>query len=167
MTNDTSSLRLAIALGHALPGGRVAITFVDGTTVHAAHGGVDPLTPCALRALAITGAWPLCPRAAARVRSIDVSAIDAHDVGGGIYRRPGERWFATLLGPERVGALLGTCPLEPIGVLDASLRPDGELGVTVAVLSSGDEHALDAAAQWAVAACYVEELTGSMSNVGE
>ena len=57
--------------------------------------------------------------------------------------------------------------VAPGDALDASLKPDGDLGVTLlAITSIGEDsqYVLDAAAQSAAAACFVEELCDSMAG---
>ena len=59
--------------------------------------------------------------------------------------------------------------VAPGDALDASLKPDGDLGVTLlAITSIGEDsqYVLDAVAQSAAAACFVEELCDSMAGVG-
>ena len=61
--------------------------------------------------------------------------------------------------------------VAPGNALNASLKPDGDLGVTLLAITAIGEHSdshsgLDAAAAGAAAACFVEELCVSMAGVG-
>jgi hypothetical protein len=80
-----------------------------------------------------------------------------------------QRWIASFLHVDRVAAMLGE--VAPGNALDASLKPDGDLGVTLLAITAigerSDSHAaLEAAAAGAAAACFVEELCDSMAGVG-
>jgi hypothetical protein len=161
-------LRLAIALAHALPGGTLELRTDDGRVLRASHGQDDraDLTPCELRAALLSRACPLWPTVAARLVDVGVTGAGLVDLGGGLYGRycrhgAEQRWFATLLAPNTVRRILDECPLEMPEVIDAALRPDVELGVVVAVLSTDIPvmgALLDEAGRWVSASCYTQEL---------
>jgi hypothetical protein len=169
-------LRLALALAHSLPGGALQLHTTDGAALRAAHGGEGDLTPCELRAALLSRACPLWPSVASRITTVDVGGVAVRDLGGGLYGRAGagarERWFATLLAPSTVSQILDECPVDFPMQLDASLPPDVELGVVVAVLS-GDaavpecETVLDDAARWASAACFTQELLYTVHHASD
>jgi hypothetical protein len=169
-----AQLRLALALAHAWPGGSIQLRTLDGSVLRAAHGGAGDadLTPCELRAALLSRACPLWPGVAARLSDIVIDGDGVADLGAGVYGRRGcggttQRWFATLLAPSTVQRLLDECPLELPQLLDASLRPDVELGVVVTVLSTESAdlvHALDDASRWATASCSTQELLYSVQQ---
>ena len=165
---DSAALSLAIALTHALPTGSVEIDFDDGTSLRAGRSDEHALSPCALRAMAIMNGWPRGRHGLAQPTRIDIGGPGVTDLGGGIYRCTTEGvtqwWIATRLAPQTAGALLEACPCNVPEAVDASLRPDGDLGVTILVLSAGDAStdALDQGAQHAATAFYVEALIQSI-----
>ena len=168
MLDLPAHLRLALALAHSLPGGVLRLRTTDGGELRAAAESNADITPCPLRAAVLSRACPLWPGIASRISDIAVDGDDLTDLGGGLYRRdepsgPSQRWFATLLAPGTVRRILEECPVDFPVQLDASLRPDVELGVVVAVLSSaaddvGHDAVLDNAARRASAACFTQEL---------
>lgn len=174
MLDLPAHLRLALALAHAWPGGSIQLRTVDGSVLRAAYDrtGDADLTPCELRAALLSRACPLWPGVAARLSDIVIDGDGVVDLGAGVYGRhcrsgAAQRWFATLLAPSTVQRLLDECPLELPQLLDASLRPDVELGVVVSVLSTESPHlvdALDDASRWASAACFTQELLSSVQQ---
>ncbi|MGH8978186.1 MAG: hypothetical protein ACRDV7_08950 [Acidimicrobiia bacterium] len=61
-------------------------------------------------------------------------------------------------------------PARPADILDASLRPDVELGVVVTVLSTATPElvdSLDDASRWASAACYTQEVLSAAQHAPE
>jgi hypothetical protein len=170
-------LRLGIALAHALPGGTLELGTDDGHVLRASHVNDDraDLTPCELRAALLSRACPLWPTVAARLVEVTVAGDGLVDLGGGLYgRRCGhgadQRWFATLLAPNTVRRILDECPIEMPDVLDASLRPDVELGVVVTVLFTDVPamgELLDEAGRWASASCYTQELLYAAQHARE
>lgn len=169
MLEMPSQLRLGLALAHAWPGGAIQLRTDGGQVLRASHrrGDADGgLTPCELRAALLSRACPVWPSVASRLVDVAVTGDDVVDLGGGLYARRGrhgseQRWFATFLAPTTVRAVLDECPLEMPDLVDASLRPDPELGVVVVVLSAqlaGLGTTLDEAGRWAAAACFIREL---------
>ena len=160
-----------------LPAGTVELHTADGSVLQASH---DPehgaeLTPCDVRAALLVRDCPTWPSVTARIVDVVVRAPDLVDLGGGLYGRTcshgsAQRWFATFLAPASVSRILDECPLDMPELLEASLRPDVELGVVVAVLSS-DEPAmtavLDDASRWASASCYTQELLHAAHHASE
>jgi hypothetical protein len=170
LTDLPAQLRLALALAHNLPGGAIELATAGRPSLRAAHGppGTADLTPCELRAALLARACPFWPGVAARLSRIAVSGDGVRDLGGDLFARStvveSQRWFATFLAPTTVQHLLQDCPVDMPVPVDASLRPDIELGVVVVVLSTPAHRAdvreadLDEAARWASAACFVQEL---------
>jgi hypothetical protein len=161
-------LRLAVALAHALPDGALEL-HTDGGAVRRAA-----ISPCDLRAALLTRSCPFLPMPT-RVAGVHVRGDGLVDLGGGLYARrcrhgAEQRWFATFLAPRSVALLLDDCPIDMPDLLDASLRPDAELGVVVAVLST-DLPAmvplLDEASRWASAACFTQELLHAAQHARE
>src|SRR5262249_50653451 len=120
------------------------------------------------RAALLARACPFWPGVAARLSRFAVGGEGVRDLGGDLFARatPAEsqRWFATFLAPTTVQRLLQDCPIDMPVPVDASLRPDVELGVVVVVLATSpdpkdaSENELDEAARWASAACFFQEL---------
>jgi hypothetical protein len=82
-----------------------------------------------------------------------------------VVRGAEQRWIASFLHVDRVAAMLGE--VAPGNALDASLKPDGDLGVTLlAITAIGERSDSHAALEAAAAACFVEELCDSMAGVG-
>jgi hypothetical protein len=169
MLEMPEQLRLGLGLAHAWPGGTIELRTDGGQVLRASHRSCDAdggLTPCELRAALLSRACPLWPSVAARLVDVTVTGDDVVDLGGGLYARrcrhgSEQRWFATFLAPTTVRELLDECPLEMPDVLDASLRPDPDLGVVVVTLSTqlvGIGTTLDEAGRWASAACFTREL---------
>ena len=172
-----SHVRLAVAFAHAVPGGTIELRTDDGSVLRASHDCTSgaTITPCELRAALVSRACPLWPGVMSHLADIAISGGDLVDLGGGVYARvcpegAEQRWFATFLAPSTVRRILDDCPLELPDHLDASLRPDVELGVVVTILSTGDpalRSHLDDAARWASAACYAQELLHAARSTSE
>jgi hypothetical protein len=173
----TGQVRLAVALAHALPAGTVELHTADGSVLQASHDPEHgaPLTPCDVRAALLARECPALPSVTARIVDVVVHAPDLVDLGGGLYGRTcshgsAQRWFATFLAPGSVSRLLDECPLDMPELLAASLRPDVELGVVIAVLSSDAPEMtaiLDDASRWASAACFTQELLHAVQHASD
>ena len=159
-------LRLATALGHAVPGAQLTLhTDRSEHIVVASHPAAD-VNPCALRRVVIAFGYERCPDHSGKVDDVTIGgALD--DLGGGVFRvvRRGieQRWIATLLAPDVVAELLDVVGLDdvPADAMHGCLKPDSELGVTMLVVTSNDpryDDVLDEIAQQAAASIFAEEL---------
>jgi hypothetical protein len=175
MDGDGITLRIAIGLAHAIPTSRIELTLCDGSVAAATHGDPTPgsLTVCGLRAMAIMDPVNRWSRTVATVRSVTVGGANVNDLGGGLYAcrndRATDRCFATVLAPSTVERLLESCPIQCSQTISATLRADGDLGVTVVFLSiESYEHEalLEETARWAASACCVEELVHTVQATG-
>ena len=162
-------LRLATALGHALPGGRVDVLLRHGRVLRADHDKTSgaAITPCELRSMIVSKPCMSVLDFAAEIEEITVHAPRVCDAGGGVYRGIGENgvpnaWFASYLAPATVGAILDEVPVDGrADAIHATLQPDCVLGVVVVLLEAdapGDVELLDDVARNASAACYAQEL---------
>ena len=165
-------LRLATALCHAVDGAELRLTTDGGERIIVSHHPAADIDPCKLRSVVVASACPRHPDLSQRITDIAIGGALV-DCGGGVYSRvvrgAEQRWIASFLHVDRVAAMLGE--VAPGNALDASLKPDGELGVTLLAITAigerSDSHAaLEAAAAGAAAACFVEELCDSMAGVG-
>lgn len=160
-------LRLAAALCHTVPGAQLHLrTDGDATVVVGPHACAD-IDPCAMRRVVAVSACAHQPDLSAHLTGIELGGALV-DLGGGVAGSQDagreQRWIATLLPPDRVIAILddagsGVIPDE---ALQATVRPDAGLGVTVVKISSADprfDHALDAVVEQVAASCFIEELT--------
>lgn len=163
-------LRLATALCHAVDGAELILTADGGERIIVSRHRAGDIDPCSLRSVVVASACPQHPDFSHRINEIAIGGV-LIDCGGGVYSRvvrgAEQRWIASFLHVDRVAAMLEE--VAPGDALDASLKPDGDLGVTLlAITSIGEDsqYVLDAAAQSAAAACFVEELCDSMAGVG-
>jgi hypothetical protein len=163
-------LRLATALCHAVDGAELRLTTDGGERIIVSHHPAADIDPCSLRSVVVASARPQHPDFSHRITDIAIGGA-LIDCGGGVYSRvvrgAEQRWIASFLHVDRVAAMLEE--VGPGNALDASLKPDGDLGVTLLAITSIGEHSesvLDTAATGAAAACFVEELCDSMAGVG-
>jgi hypothetical protein len=171
MHHRLEQLRLAIALAHAVPGGRLELTSVDGRLLLA---GTDPscdLDICSLRQVVLASAQRGLPDPSRYLTAFEISGSLQADAGG-LHRADdagrSSRWFATLLPADQVSEILSELPASSPAeqALEAGLRSDRCLGVTVVRLAVDTdrvgalwaEPALDHMALAAHARCLVEEL---------
>ncbi|MDY7102442.1 MAG: hypothetical protein S0880_14765 [Actinomycetota bacterium] len=162
-TPGPTELRIAAALVHAVPGACLLVVRHDGQVVRVSAGTGADLDPCAFRS-AVASAEAATADPAAEIAGLDFVG-EVVDQGGGVYRSravAGERWFATLLCPERTRAeLTDDPPGAPADVVGAWLVGDRALAVTVVRISATAQVAdpvLDEVARWAAARCLVSEL---------
>jgi hypothetical protein len=158
-------LRLAVAVGHAVHGAELRVHTDAGDTVIVSTHPAASLDHCAMRGLVAASACPAKPDVSEHIVSFELTGAVV-DAGGGVYRvvRHGheQRWIPSLLHPSRLAELLD--PLRLDGVTDddlhATLKPDGQLGVTLVVLTTAERYVdrLDEAAERSAAAIAVEEL---------
>ncbi|BAN04443.1 hypothetical protein [Ilumatobacter coccineus] len=159
-------LRLAVALGHAVPGAELRLRTVDDEQIVVASEPHGAISPCVMRRVAIASSWPNVPDHSAKIVDIEVGG-SLEDLGGGVYRveRDGieQRWIASTLHPDAISDLLDLVGLDtvPADAMHGCLKPDCELGVTLLVVTSTDlrySHALDDIAAQAATSMIVEEL---------
>ncbi len=157
---------------HAVDGTKLRLTTDVGEQIIVSHHPAADIVPCKLRSVVVASACPKHPDLSHRITDIAIGG-ELIDCGGGVYSRvvrgAEQRWIASFLHVDRVAALLEEVP--PGNALDASLKPDGELGVTLLAITAigerSDSHAaLEAAAAGAAAACFVEALCDSLAGVG-
>jgi len=168
-------LRLAVALGHAVPAAELRLHTVDGEVIVVAGHRTADVDPCAMRRIVQSSARPQGVDRARRVVDVTIGG-SLEDLGAGVHRvvRHGveQRWIASLLEPHRIATVLATVAVDgvPHDAVQARLEPDPDLGVTVLVVTSPDaryRHHLDEFAAQAAAACYVEELRQSIDDAAE
>lgn len=165
-------LRLMGCLLHSVPGAVGRLATHDGGEHLVAHHRVDAtLTPCQLRTGLLQPMVPGVPHLSRVIRSIELTG-SLVEIGGGLCQRshpsaPDERWFGTVLGPERVAELAAACPSEVDHVdIRVRIHADLELGAS-AVCISGDTGAslrLDAVACWLHSRCLIEELIAHVAG---
>lgn len=165
-------LRLAVALGHTAPAAELRLRTVDGDVIVVAGHRTADVDPCTMRRIVQSSSRPQGVDRSRRIVDVTVGGA-LEDLGAGVHRvvRHGaeQRWIASLLEPHRVAAILATVAVDgvPHDAVDACLKPDPDLGVTVLVITSPDaryRHHLDEFAAQAAAACYVEELRQSIGD---
>lgn len=165
-------LRLAAALGHAVPASELRLHTPAGETIIvSAHPAAD-IDPCAMRRVVCAFACPNNTDYSQRVAAVEIGG-SLVDLGGGVFRvgRNGteQRWVASLLTPDRIAELLDDVGLDklPDEAMHGCLKPDPELGVTLLVITANDERYLDLLdhiASRAAAAIFVEELRCTASH---
>lgn len=137
-TPGLTELRIAAALVHAVPGACLLVVRHDGGLVRVSRDEHADLDPCAFRSM-VAAAGPDRADPSEDVADLDLVG-DVVDQGGGIYRsrsHGGERWFATLLCPERTRAELSEDPPGvSADVAGAWLVADRALAVTVVRISA-------------------------------
>ncbi len=159
-------LRLAAALGHAVPASELRLHTPAGETIIvSAHPSAD-IDPCAMRRVVCAFACPNNTDHSGRVAAVEFGG-SLTDLGGGVFRVAHngmeQRWVATLLTPDRLAELLDDVGLDelPDEAMHGCLKPDPELGVTLLVITANNERYLDVLddiATKAAAAIFVEEL---------
>jgi hypothetical protein len=155
-----NQLRLATALAHTIRGVTLELNGTHGDTMTVAYDRLDAaLNPCQLRSAVVAEG-----RSRLRLLEVVSSVRIEHGLehlGGGLYGRGDERWFATFLDHEDCLAIFDRCEIDIAPEsMDVSLRPDTELGVTVVRVGTDDPalgFRLDEVGFWALAACMVEE----------
>jgi hypothetical protein len=166
-------LRLATALGHAVPGAQLTLHTDRGEQIVVASHPAADVDPCALRRVVIAFGHERCLDHSGKVDQVTIGgALD--DLGGGVYRvlRHGieQRWIATLLEPDVVAELLVGLDDAAAEAMHGCLKPDCELGVTMLVVTSDDPRAgevLDEIAQQAAALIFAEELLRAAVGLSE
>ena len=159
---------------HSVPTAAAVVATSTGDRLVVAHHRNDAtLDPCQLRT-ALGAPWqPGVPHFADVVNSIELVG-GLLDIGGGLYQRThptgaDERWFATPLDPDRIVAIVATCPLHlPDGSVGVRVCADSMLGVCAVCVAAGPGfgYRLDEAAHWLHAACLVDELIESATSGG-
>lgn len=172
MSLTLENLRLATALVHAAPRAELRLT-CDGPrqVIVSSHPAAD-IDICAFRRVVMASACPARPDCSDWIHEVTIAGT-LTAIGGGAYVSTAgtdeHHWFATLLRPENVCALLEDLDVAgmPDGAMTATLKPDPGLGVTV-VATALDEswpHRLRAeVATAALQACLVEELVIDTHN---
>lgn len=159
-------LRLAAALGYAVPASELRLHTLAGETIIVSARPVADIDPCAMRRVVCAFACPNNTDHSGRVAAVGFGG-SLVDLGGGVFGvgRNGteQRWVASLLTPERIAELLDDFGLDelPDEAMHACLKPDPELGVTLLAITANDERyrdLLDDIATQAAAAIFVEEL---------
>lgn len=161
-------VRLGAALVHAIPGALLSVEtcWRDRVTV-GRHVSCD-VDPCRFRNLVAASRCPGRPDLARHVNRVELAG-SVHDLGGGVLRtctRHGveQRWIATLLPPDVVVDWLVD---QPCGdAIEASVKPDADLGVTMVVASTADPLAtgmLEELGLSLAARVAVDELIGGLA----
>jgi hypothetical protein len=173
MSLTLENLRLATALVHATPRAELRLT-CDGPRqlIVSSHPAAD-IDICAFRRVVMASACPARPDCSDWIHDVAIAgALTA--VGGGAYvsndgNADERHWFATLLRPEHVCALLEDLDVSgmPDGAMTATLKPDPGLGVTVVATALDGPWPRRFGAEVATAAlqaCLVEELVIDTHN---
>lgn len=164
-------LRLATALVHAVPGAELRIRTTNSEQICVSHAPAGDIDPCKLRQIVAASACPNRPDLSQRIAEMTVGG-SLIDVGGGIAAtRCGgreQRWITSLLPYQKLTELLDDVGHGdvPANAIQASLKPDPELGVTVVGITANDarfDHALDNVAAQVAAACFVAELCSDVA----
>ncbi|MFK8025513.1 MAG: hypothetical protein AB8G26_16260 [Ilumatobacter sp.] len=164
-------LHITTAIGHTVPGAELQVRSRSGEslTVHR-HPAAD-VDPCVFRRMVVASCRPGQPDITRHIASIDVGGT-LTDLGGGLFashiEQREQRWLATLVPPERVAELLDDVGVGgvPSEAMQACLKPDGALGVTVVVITANDANYLeflDEVAMSVAAACFVEEVSADLA----
>ncbi|MFN3219682.1 MAG: hypothetical protein ACE367_24620 [Acidimicrobiales bacterium] len=172
MSLTLENLRLAAALVHAAPQAELQLT-CDGDrhVIVSSHPAAD-IDICAFRRVVMASACPARPNPSEWIHDVVIGG-SLTAVGGGAYvSNDGSHerhWFATLLRPERVCALLENLDVAemPDGAMTATLKPDPGLGVTVistTIDEFGSQQFGTEVATAALQACLVEELVIDTHN---
>lgn len=166
MSLTLENLRLATALVHAVPRAELRLTCNgDRQVIVSAHPAAD-IGICAFRRVVMASACPARPDCSDWIQDLAIAGTltavggGAHVGNDGTHER---HWFATLLRPQRVCALLEGLDVAGVsdGAMTATLKPDPGLGVTVVstTLDGSWPHQVGAeVATAALQACLVEEL---------
>ena len=168
-----TNLRLAAGLAHTVPDAELQLHCEHGAHVTIGRIESADMTPCQFRAVMIA---MLADRAgrhhgpsspAARVTAVTLGG-SLEEVGGGVVRSRTlcgmeQRWIATTVPWTVVLDLLDDIgPAElPSEAMNANVKPDSELGVTVLVITTNDHrHAsmLDRVASDVASRLMTEEL---------
>ena len=172
MSLTLENLRLATALAHGAPQAELRLT-CDGhrQVIVSSHPAAD-IDICAFRRVVMASACPARPDCSEWIHDVVIGGT-LTSVGGGAYvSNDGtheRHWFATLLRPEHVCALLEGLDVAdmPDGAMVATLKTDPGLGVTVVSTTldgSWPDHVGVEVATAALQACLVEELVIDTHN---
>jgi hypothetical protein len=170
MDRAREQLLLATSLCHSVPGVALAVTTRDGDRmVVGRHRRDAVLDPCALRRAVMEHRRGVGPRVLDTIAHVEVIS-GLIDIGGGLYQSShpsvgDERWFATLLGPDQIRAIVAECPLDiPDDAVDVAVTHDA--GLATSTVRVTEPHPatvrwIDEAAYWLLSACLVGELIGA------
>ncbi len=165
-------LRLATALVHTIPGAVLRLRTDGDERVVVGHGADADIDPCKMRRIVAAMACPNRPDLANRITEVTFGG-ELVDLGGGVFATSAggveQRWLASLLGFPTLTELLDDVGPEalPSDAMQACLKPDPELGVTVVRMAANDDrftHQLDEVAAQVAAACFVAELCGAVDG---
>lgn len=172
MPRTLENLRLATALAHAAPRAALRLTCDSHRQlVVSSHPAAD-IDICAFRRVVMASACPARPDCSDWIDDVAIAG-SLTAVGGGAYVTTDDtderHWFATLLGPERVCALLEDLDVAgvPDGAVTAALKPDPGLGVTVVAThldGPWPRHVGTEVVTAALQVCLVEELVIDTAN---
>lgn len=167
-------LRSAAALAHLVPGARLRLRGGEGAEIVVDRTPDADLDPCAFRQVVLHTCRAGSDRAHPVVDDVVVGGTLA-DVGGGLVvsRVRGEgslHWLAVTAPAAALRAGLADCPFDgPDVEIEAVLRPDPELGVTVVRLTtSGSTEAAfgDRVARWVQGVGLAVEVEEFLRRVG-
>jgi hypothetical protein len=162
-------VRLAAALVHVIPGAHLSVEtcWRDRVTV-GRHASCD-LDPCRFRSLVAASRCPGRPDLARHVDRVELAGSVQH-LGGGVMRTctdrgVEQRWVATLVQPAVVVDWLTDQVVSD--AIEASVKPDACLGVTMVVASTADPLAtgmLEELGLSLAARVAVDELVGGLAS---
>jgi hypothetical protein len=162
-------VRLAAALVHAIPGALLSVETCWRERVTVGRHVSCDLDPCRFRSLVAASRCPGRPDLARHVDRVELAGSVRH-LGGGVLRTctgrgVEQRWVATLLAPDVVVDWLTD---QSCGdAIEASVRPDAGLGVTLVVASTADPLAtgmLEELGLSLAARVAVDELIGGLTS---
>lgn len=170
---EPEHLRLGAGLAHAVPGAELLLHTDVGEPVIVGRRPDADLSPCQLRAVLASPAATDTSRPADRIVQVEVTGQAEH-VGGGVVRSQTpcgleQRSVATTLSWGAVAEILHGIEADvdddlPADALQAQVRPDPELGVTVVTITSIDarfDSFVDGVAAMVSARCMVDELVAT------
>lgn len=158
-------MRLAVALAHPVAGASVVVRCVDGQQIVAGSHPAADLSVCELRRVVLASRRPDQPDWTRIVDDVTVSG-SLGDLGAGIHRRRTregveQRWFAALLDPDTVLAVLRGLDTSGAPAVEGRVVADTDLDTAAVCISTADRDAsghLDAIALAAATDCLIAEL---------
>ncbi|MEO1058603.1 MAG: hypothetical protein AAFY28_16980 [Actinomycetota bacterium] len=165
-------LRIAVATAHSTRGGQLRLHCSSGECVVVGTHPAADIDPCKMRQIVVAGLSRRLSQQLQQLTSIEFAGT-LEDLGGGVFRVERTdmecRTFATFLAPCRLFELIAELPDVDDTEVEATIRPDSSLGVSVIELRAplGQFGMLDDVVARLAASCFAEEVVANARTDAE
>ncbi len=165
-------LRIAVATAHSTHGAQLRLHGSTGECVVVGTHPAADIDPCKMRQIVVAGLSRRLSQQLEQLTSIEFAGT-LEDLGGGVFRVERSdmecRTLATFLAPCKLIELIAELPDVDDTEVEATIRPDSSLGVSVIELRAprGQFGMLDDVVARLAARCFAEEVVASVRTAAE